>query len=131
MWASVEDRGWCPDLISCADGICRLCSKKPSASEFQSDLLRRLFADMGDVSPDVDELVAQLDERAVDRPDKTELFANASDFPEVAKYQQLVADELRLLDEHLAQVRKILQKPKLEYTTVRAGLCRACACMSE
>ncbi|CAH6787513.1 Msh3 [Phodopus roborovskii] len=124
-------------------GLCSIYHKKCSTQEFflivkslsqlqselqalapavgahvQSDLLRTLILETSALLSPVEHYLQILNEQAAKVGDKTELFKDLSDFPLIKKRKDEIQDVIQSIQMHLQELRKILNRPSLQYVTV-------------
>ncbi|XP_061172820.1 DNA mismatch repair protein Msh3-like [Saccostrea echinata] len=132
--------GKSPDLER---GLCSIFYEKSSVQEFYSvsrslstvlseveevkkwltdnlncSLLQQIFNDIPDLLSDIKQFKESLNETAVKANDKTKIFINEQDFPDIGKRKkQIEAVRTEILD-HRREIRLLLRQPSLDYVTV-------------
>ncbi|XP_041090736.1 DNA mismatch repair protein Msh3-like [Polyodon spathula] len=96
-----------------------LCSLLPAAqSQVQSVLLRNLLLETPQLLAPVHHYIKVLNEKAAKTGDKTELFADLTEFPVIRERKGEIQDVLSQIQEHRQEIRLILKNPSLDYVTV-------------
>ncbi|MGH0188899.1 UNVERIFIED_CONTAM: hypothetical protein FKN15_032342 [Acipenser sinensis] len=96
-----------------------LRSLVPAAqSQVQSALLRNLLLETPQLLAPVHRYLRVLNEKAAKTGDKTELFADLTDFPVIRERKEEIQDVLSQIQEHRREIRLILKNPSLDYVTV-------------
>ncbi|XP_040584824.1 DNA mismatch repair protein Msh3 [Mesocricetus auratus] len=88
------------------------------SSHIQSDLLRTLLLETPALLSPVEHYLKILNEQAAKVGDKTELFKDLSDFPLIKKRKDEIQEVTQNIQMHLQELRKILNRPSLQYVTV-------------
>ncbi|XP_027257545.1 DNA mismatch repair protein Msh3 isoform X3 [Cricetulus griseus] len=124
-------------------GLCSIYHKKCSTQEFflivkslshlkselqalipavsslvQSDLLRTLILETPALLSPVEHYLKILNEQAAKVGDKTELFKDLTDFPLIKKRKDEIQEVTQSIQMHLQELRKMLNRPSLQYVTV-------------
>ncbi|MEJ1275552.1 mutS homolog 3 [Cricetulus griseus] len=124
-------------------GLCSIYHKKCSTQEFflivkslshlkselqalipavsslvQSDLLQTLILETPALLSPVEHYLKILNEQAAKVGDKTELFKDLTDFPLIKKRKDEIQEVTQSIQMHLQELRKMLNRPSLQYVTV-------------
>ncbi|XP_051546592.1 DNA mismatch repair protein Msh3-like isoform X1 [Myxocyprinus asiaticus] len=87
-------------------------------SQLSSALLKNILLDTPRLLSPAHNFLNVLDENAAKTGNKTELFVDLTDFPVIRRRKDEIQSVLLDIMEHLRDVRLILKKPSLDYTTV-------------
>ncbi|XP_062924627.1 DNA mismatch repair protein Msh3 [Mobula hypostoma] len=87
-------------------------------TQLSSSLLRDSLLELPQLLSPVHRYLAILDENGAKSGDKTQLFRDLTDFPVIQQRKQEIQGVLSQLRQHLREVRLILKRPSLDYSTV-------------
>nr|XP_006004451.2 PREDICTED: DNA mismatch repair protein Msh3 isoform X1 [Latimeria chalumnae] len=87
-------------------------------SKVQSELLRKVLLEIPQLLKPVQRFVKIINENAAKTGDKTQLFADLTDFPMIHKRKEEIQEVLAQLQEHRQDIRLMLKIPSVDYITV-------------
>lgn len=103
---------------SLSAALCEVEAMKKWLTENSCSLLLSLFNEIPDLLSDVKQFKEALNEAAVKANDKTNIFTNEDDFPDIKKRKNQIEAVRREIVDHRREVRIALRQPSLDYVTV-------------
>ena len=92
--------------------------ESPQVQQLNSSLLRSLMTDIGELLDGVGDWVNGLNSSAAKSGDKTQIFCDETQFPELVAVKENINATLTGIHNHRRDIRLQLKMPALDYTTV-------------